>query len=425
MSDILRIGFIGSGFIAKFLAVAMKQVRHCELSAISQRSGSSELAAYARENGLGDPVLTNSTHELCTHCDAIAILSPNYTRVAIMEEISDAVQNGSELTGVICEKPLGRTLDEARKMTGLAHNSGLLTAYFENQLHMNSINHALSQLRPQQKAMGPFTLARSTEEHAGPHSAWFWDPTKQGGGVLSDMGCHSIAICRHILTPENKSPLFLEPIAMQCDTSLLKWGQPQYRKQLKEKYGVDYAETPAEDFATGIVTFRNPETGQIVKGQFTDSWMYDKQGLRLSMDGLGPGYAIEVNSLISPSEIFIGDEAAESVADAELALEKSTASRGLLAVQPNEADLYGYTTELRDAVDSFLNGRDAMLNWEYGVEVTFLVQAAYLAAERKETIDLTDTQVKKDLESYRSLISQGRGNEVLVPNGRTDEWRNR
>src|SRR5690606_36014065 len=104
--------------------------------------------------------------------------------------------------------------------------------------------------------------------------------------------------------------------------------------------------TPAEDFTTGIVTFRNPETGQLVKAQFTNSWMYDKQGLRLFMDGLGPGYACEVNSLKSPLEVFIGDEAAEAVADAETALEKATASRGLLTVQPDEADLYGYVDEM-------------------------------------------------------------------------------
>jgi predicted dehydrogenase len=409
----LKLGFIGSGFIAKFLAVAMKQVRHCELTAIMNRSGASELADFARKNRLGDPVLCSSITELCNQCDAALIVSPNFTRVSVMQKIADAVKQGAELKGVICEKPLGRTLSEAKQMTTMARDANLLTAYFENQIHMNAINNALEQLRPQQEAMGNFTLARSTEEHAGPHNSWFWDPAQQGGGVLSDMGCHSIAICRHILTPAGKAPNFLEPVAIQCDTSLLKWGQPKYRKQLKEKFGVDYSKTPAEDFATGIVTFKNPESGQLVKGQFTDSWMYDKQGLRLSMDGLGPGYAMEVNTLISPLEIFIGDEAAAGAANAETALEKSTASRGLLAVQPNEAHLYGYVTELQDAVDNFLNSRDALLDWEYGVEITSLVQAAYMAAEQKKTIDLTDQNVKKELESYQSLISRGEGAKVL------------
>lgn len=409
----LRLGFIGSGFIARFLAKAMIEVRHCELVALTNRSGSKKLAQYARDNGLGDPVIYDSVKELAKNVDAIAIFSPNYTRVNIMEKISEAVKEGADVKGVICEKPLGRTIAEAERMVELARGANLLTAYYENQIYMNAINNALEQLEPQQKAMGGITLARSTEEHAGPHNSWFWDPTLQGGGVLSDMGCHSIAVCRHILTPHGKPTTFLEPVSMQCDTSLLKWGQPKYRKQLKKRYGVDYAEIPAEDFATGIVTFRNPENGQLVKGQFTDSWMYDKQGLRLSMDGLGPGYAMEVNTLISPLEIFIGDEAADTVADAETALEKSTATRGLLAVQPNEADLYGYVNETRDAVNSFFEGKDGFLDWEYGLEVTRLVQAAYMAAEKKKTIDLTDSAVQDELNSYKSLISQGKGHKVL------------
>ncbi len=409
----MKLGFIGSGFIANFLASAMKQVRHCELAAIYDRGGAKELASYAKENKLGVPKLYRSVSDMCNECDVLAILTPNFTRIDIMEQISKAVKEGASLKGVICEKPLGRTIAESKKMVDLAHDVNLRTSYFENQLHMNVVNNALQQLLPQRKAMGNITLARSTEEHAGPHSSWFWDPTQQGGGVLSDMGCHSIAICRHILTPPGKSPTFLEPVAMQCETALLKWGQPKYREMLNKKYGVDYSLTPAEDFSTGVVTFRNPETGQLVKGQFTDSWMYDKQGLRLSMDGLGPGYAMEVNTLISPLEIFIGDEAAEGAADAETALEKSTASRGLLAVQPNEAHLYGYVNETQDAIDCFFEGKDAFLDWEYGLETTRLVQAAYMAAECQKTIDLTDETIKKDLENYSSLISQGRGAEVL------------
>lgn len=409
----LKIGFIGSGFIAHFLAVAMKQVRHLELTAVLNRGGAGELSDFSQENDLGPCRVFDTVEEVCNHCDAVAILAPNFARVDIMEEIAQAVQNGAALRGVICEKPLGRTVEEAERLLNLARSSGLLTSYFENQIHMKAINKAIDQLKPQIEEMGPITLARSTEEHAGPHNGWFWDPTRQGGGVLSDMGCHSIAVCRHMLTPPGKSPDFLEPVSVQADTSLLKWGQPRYRNELLDRYGVDYGKTPAEDYSTGVVTFRNPDTGQLVKGQFTDSWMYDKQGLRLTMEGLGPGYAMEVNTLQSPLEVFIGDAAAEAVADAESALEKATASRGLLAVQPNEADLYGYVGELEDMKNAFMEGNDAMLNWEYGLEITRLCQAAYMSAEKGETLDLTDSNIIDELRSYRSLISQGRGHDVL------------
>ena len=411
--DTLKLGFIGSGFIAHFMAEAIKQIRHIELTAVYNRSGAEELAQFSKDNRLGECAIYDSIEEVCQHCDAVAVLAPNYVRVELVEEIVAAVQKGVELKGIICEKPLGRTVAEAQRLVDLADSADLLTAYFENQIHMRAINNALHQLRPQQKEMGGFSLARSTEEHAGPHSGWFWDPKKQGGGVLSDMGCHSIAVSRHILTPEGKDPDFLEPVSVQADTCLLKWGQPKYRDQLKEQYGVDYGETPAEDFCTGLVTFKNPETDQILKAQFTDSWMYDKQGLRLSMDALGPGYAMEVNTLISPLEIFIGDAAADAVADAETALEKSTSSRGLLTVQPNEADLYGYVGEIQDMKNAFLRGEDAFLNWEYGLETTRICQAAYMAAEKQETVDMTDQKIQKELDDYQSLISQGEGAQVL------------
>ena len=141
--------------------------------------------------------------------------------------------------------------------------------------------------------------------------------------------------------------------------------------------------------------------------------MCEKQGLRLLMDGMGPGYAFEVNTLESPLSLFIGDAAADAIKDAELALEKSTASRGLLTVQYNEPDLYGYTDENAEALEAFRSGRDAMLPWSYGLEITRLVMAAYMSAEKKRVIDPTDPAVQKDLEAYVPLIQQGRGGEQL------------
>ena len=141
--------------------------------------------------------------------------------------------------------------------------------------------------------------------------------------------------------------------------------------------------------------------------------MFEKQGLRLFMDGMGPGYAFEVNTLQSTLSVFIGDDAAEATADAEMALEKATASRGLLAVQHNEADLYGYTDENEDAAKCFLAGKDAYLPWEYGLEITRLVTAGYMSAERRKTIDLTDPEIQKELETFIPLIQQGRGAEIL------------
>ena len=411
----LKLGMVGAGFVAHFHARAIQQLRTIDIDGVVSRTRDSaeELGKWVRDHGLGAGEVYDSAAEMANHVDAIAIYSPNFTRLAIVEEIVEAIRGGAQLKGLICEKPLARNMREARRMIELVESVDVRTAYFENQIFMKPIQTQLEQLAPQQETMGPMTLTRSAEEHGGPHEAWFWDPTRQGGGVLSDMGCHSIAVGWYVLTPHGKPPTCLEPVAVTAETALLKWGLPKWRQKLLDQYGVDYSKTPAEDFATGMVTFKNPETGQLVKAQFTDSWMFEKQGLRLFMDGMGPGYAFEINTLASPLNIFIGDAAAEAAADAETALEKSTASRGLLAVQYNEPDLYGYTDENAEAAGAFLAGRDGFLTWQYGLQVTRLVMAAYMAAERRQTIDLTDPTIQAELETYVPLIQQGRGGEVL------------
>jgi len=410
----MKLGFVGSGFIARFQADAIRQVRGLEIAGLVRRSNSESVAQYCRAQGLGEAKIYDSIAAMADHVDVIAIYAPNFARVEVMEQIAAAVKAGAKLKGVIVEKPLGRNMKEARRLVELARQAKLLTAYFENQIFMKAISTQREQLLAVARSMGPLTLARSAEEHNGPHEGWFWDPTRQGGGVLADMGCHSIAVGRYVLTPPDKDLLFLKPQSVSADVGLLKWGQPKWRAKLLADRGVDYGKTPAEDFATGMITYRNPENSQLVKAQFTNSWMFEKQGLRLFMDGMGPGYAFEINTLVSPLTVFIGDVAAQAIADQESALEKSTASRGLLAVQYNEADLYGYTDENQDMLDSFSAGRDAMLNWEYGLEVQRLVMASYLSAERGRTIDLTDATVLAELDTYIPAIQQGKGHDQLM-----------
>jgi len=409
----LKLGIVGAGFMAQFHARAMQQVRGFEIAGITSPHRAANLAEFVRANNLGEGKVYPSITEMAKQVDVVAICGPNYARVEMVEELVNAVRAGADLKGVICEKPLGRNVKEARRLVDLAASASLKTAYFENQLFMKPLQAQRVQLAPQQRAMGPLSLVRSSEEHAGPHTAWFWDPTRQGGGALNDMGCHSIASAWYALTPPGNPLTYLRPISISAEVALLKWGRPEWREILMHEHGVDYKKTPAEDFATGVITFRNPETGQLSKAQFTNSWMFEKQGLRLALDGTGPGYAFEINSLASPVNVFVGDDAADVVADAGLALEKSTASRGLLTVLHNEPDLYGYTDENDDAARAFRLGRDGMLPWSYGLEITRLVMAAYMAAEKGHTIDLRAWSIQMELENYIPLIQQGRGAEIL------------
>ena len=402
-----RVGFIGAGFNGNFHLRALQSVRDVELTGVYALEGAEELAAKARNAGLGDTNAYGSIGALCGDVDVICIFSPNFVRIETMRAIAE-IAPGTGLQAVICEKPLGRTVAEATEMVELADSAGLKTAYFENQIHMPSVVSCRAQLANVAKKMGPVALTRSAEEHGGPHSSWFWDPTKQGGGVWCDMGCHSVAAGMHMLTPDGESPDFLIPVSVNATMGLLKWGREPWLGKLLAR-GVDYKQVPAEDYVTATITFRNPKTGQIVIAQANDSWMYDAPGLRLLMEALGPGYSYTINSLTSPAGIFISDAAAEAVKDAEFALEKSQANRGSLTIQPNEPCLYGYIGEWRDALEAFGEGKNALLDFKYGALIAKLVAAGYKSAEERRTIFFGEVD-----QSYVPKIHQGKGAEVLL-----------
>jgi predicted dehydrogenase len=409
----LKIGMIGAGFVAGFHERALCSVRDVELAGVCAPEGAEALAKRAQADGLGNTQVFKNIAKLCAAVDVVCIFAPNFARLEIMRNIAKVIENGTKIKGIICEKPLARNLQEADVMARMAKALGVPTAYFENQIHMPSVVEAQRQLAAVEQRMGSVHLARSAEEHGGPHEPWFWDPTRQGGGVCCDMGCHSIAVGMYMLTPSGKPPDYLTPVSVTANMALLKWGKEPWISQLKER-GVDYTATPAEDYSNVTIEFKDPETGICSVAQATNSWMYDAPGLRLLMEAFGPGYSYTVNSLESPTGLFISDVAAAAVADSELALEKAQASRGALLLHHNEPDLYGYIAEWRDVISAFEQGRNALLDFEYGRLITMLVMAGYMAHEKKMTIDLTDPEVLAELESYVPLIQQGKGAEVLL-----------
>jgi predicted dehydrogenase len=403
---------VGAGFVAGFHERALQSVRGAELAGVTAPKGAEALAKRACEDGLGKCQVFENVEKLCKAVDVVCIFAPNFARVDIMRDIARAVEGGAKLKGIICEKPLARNLKEADAIVKIIKKLRVPTAYFENQVFMPCIAEARRQLAAVEKNMGAVHLARSAEEHGGPHEPWFWDPTRQGGGVCCDMGCHSIAVGMYMLTPGGKPPDYLTPISVSANMALLKWGKEPWLSQLRKR-GVDYSVTPAEDYSNVTIEFKDPKTGIVGIVQATNSWMFDAPGLRLLMEAFGPGYSYTVNSLQSPAGLFISDAAAAAVGDSELALEKSQASRGSLILQPNEIDLYGYIAEWRDALAAFEQGKNGLLDFEYGRLITMLVMAAYMACEKKKTIDLTDSKVQEELKDYVPLIQQGKGAKVL------------
>jgi predicted dehydrogenase len=387
----LGIGVIGSGFNARFHLQAFVAVRDADILGIwsPNQQRAAEAASLARSLDVGPAKAYRSIAEMVADpaIDALWLCGPNHARLENVEEIVDAItRRGGELKGLACEKPLGRNVAEASRITELVKGVGLAHGYLENQLFAPPVvrGHALIWARGASMAGRPY-LARAAEEHSGPHAPWFWQGRLQGGGVLNDMMCHSVEVVRYLLTEPNAPRSSLRLARVTARIGSLKWTRPEYVQRLSRTMGkeVDYAAHPAEDFASVTLEFEGKD-GLAAFGEATTSWSFVGAGLRLSAELLGPEYSMSWNSLDSGLKLFFSRQV--SGGTGEDLVEKQNAESGLMPVVANEAWAYGYEAENRHFVRAFLSGETPMLTFDDGVEVVRTLMAAYMSAERGCTL---------------------------------------
>ena len=403
----LRIGFIGSGFIADFHLKSMIGVRNVDVTGVYSRKAENRnrFAAHVAEIGLGECQAHDSLEAMLRSgdVDAVWIVSPNYTRLDIMRTIHTEVTAGrSTVFAIACEKPLARTVAEAREMLRLAEDAKLNHGYLENQVFSTPVLRGKEIIwRRAASTTGRPYLVRAAEEHSGPHEPWFWQGDKQGGGVLSDMMCHSVEVARHLLTAPGAPRNSLRIKSVNGTVANLKWTRPAYADQLKQRFGadVDYRKRPSEDFARGTIVLEDQDGNELMI-EATTSWAYVGAGLRIQLELLGPEYAMEFNSLGTGLRIFMSREVKGS--EGEDLVEKQNAEQGLMPVLEDEAGIYGYTDENRHMVECFRKGETPIETFEDGLGVVEMLMGLYRSAELGETVHFP----APELENYVPVVAR-------------------
>jgi predicted dehydrogenase len=408
----LGIGFIGGGFITRFHIQSLVGVRDADVMGIVSRTKASaeESATLARTIGVGNNAKAyDSITDMIAdpNIDALWVCSPNFARIEAFEEIASAISSGKgELIGVTCEKPLGRNVEEAKRVLELTQSVNLLDGYLENQIFAPSITRGKEIVWARGAATtGRPYLARAAEEHSGPHMPWFWEGSLQGGGVLNDMMCHSVEEARFMLTEPGKPRDSITPISISAHTDCLKWQRPEYVKILSDNSNgkTDYSKRPSEDFARSLIEYLDKDNNKLIV-ETTTSWCFVGEGLRLSMELFGPEYSMFVNTLDPDLKVFFSRKVTGS--EGEDLVEKQNAESGGMPVVSNEAEVYGYTAENRHMVKSFMNGKRPEENFDDGLEVTRLLMAAYMSAEQGKTIQLPNA----DIDTFKPAVARGEWN---------------
>lgn len=393
------IGIVGAGFISRESHVpSLEYVPDAAVAAILNptRSRAESLAETCRDLGVGDPALYGE-HEVAElaadeSVDGIWVTSPNDTRVDVVDGVVEAVEDGAAVDGIAMEKPVARNCAEVNRILDLVESVEISHAYLENWAYEPTIVKMRSLLWEGARGSGRPYIARANAEHSGPHSGWFWDGRKQGGGALTDMLCHALGGNEFLLSDPERGmdPAELTPETVSAETETLKWNQEQYAAQLREDFGVDMEENPVEDYARASVRYRTADDDRIVS-EATGSWCYVGSGVNRRIELLGPEYSGQVVSDDAARSVFFSD----AVADEESWVEKQQASSGRMPVGAADVVNSGYVAENRDAIRSFESGTNARVDLHDGARVIELCMAAYKSAEDGEDVALDSVSLEE------------------------------
>lgn len=287
----LKAAVIGSGFIGAAHVDALRRVPGVDIIALVDI-----MDAERKAQELDIPYGFTDYREMIEVCkpDCIHICTPNNTH---REIATYAFEHG---VNVICEKPMARNAEEAKKMLDVAEKSGLVHAVnFHNRFY--PANHQLRNM------IKDGVLGKIYGVHGGylqdcfsQESDFNWRMLSKNGGstrVTSDIGSHWIDLAEYIIGSKVKE-VFAE---FQTDLPIRKMMQAGEKKDVEvDTEDTSYIMLRFENGAIGNAVFsqvfqgkKNQTTIRVSGAEVSAEWDSESIGdLRL-------GYRNEANRLLT------------------------------------------------------------------------------------------------------------------------------
>lgn len=179
----LRLGFLGTGWIGRNRMEAMLGTGECVAAAICDPNpemvaGAKALAPLALQAESLDDMLA-------LDLDGIVIATPSALHA---EQSIRALEAGA---AVFCQKPLGRTAAEVQAVLDAARAADRLLGVDLSYRHTAAMQAIRERIRSGELGQ-PFAADLVFHNAYGPQSGWFWDPELSGGGCLIDLGVHLV-----------------------------------------------------------------------------------------------------------------------------------------------------------------------------------------------------------------------------------------
>jgi predicted dehydrogenase len=346
--ETVRVGLIGSGFISSLHAEALRRVPGAALAAVASPTADNA-ERFAAAHGIARHY--RDFRALCDQpdIDLVVLGLPNDLHC---EAAVTAAEAGKH---VVVEKPMALSLAECDRMIAACAKAGVMLGYAE-ELCFAPKYVRLKQL-VDEGALGRVHLVKQSEKHDGPHSGWFYDTRRSGGGVTMDMGCHAIEFFRWMLGRDGRKARIQGAYA-QMGTHLHR------------------ARTDGDDEALLILDFEGDAVG-LAEESWTKPGGMDDRAEVFGSEGQAYADLLHGNALRTYSSRGYG-----------YAVEKAGETRGWSFPVFEELWNYGFVHEMEHFVTCVRESREPAENGHDGRAVLEAIFALYASAGQRKRVPL-------------------------------------
>ena len=386
----IRVGLIGSGFVAELHMHAYRRVYGVAVSVAAVVSRGDHVLDFAKKYQIAKVYRDFKEILKDPEIDVIDICTPAVLHAPMIVE---AMQAGKH---VICEKPftgyfgrqndpapIGRKMSKAlmyeRVMEEMAETQRKISAseqlfmYAENWVYAPAVAKSAEIIR---KTKDKILFMKAEESHSGSHAdhAARWDLT--GGGALIRQGCHPLSAVLYLKQVEAKARGEKIAIAdVTADVGNIGDGLSPKDHQYILSHPVD-----VEDWAMMNMTFTDGTKSTVFAGDMILG------GVRNLVETYTSGGILNAN--ICPNTGMMSYLTDESKLSNVYITEKVDRKTGWQFVCLEEEWTRGYIQEIQDFMECVSQGREPLADLTLAFETIQATYAAYWSAEEGKRIKL-------------------------------------
>jgi myo-inositol 2-dehydrogenase / D-chiro-inositol 1-dehydrogenase len=364
--ETVRVGLVGSGFITAIHAEALRRVPGAQVVGVASPTPG-HAARFAAERGIPHHFEDFRALYDRQDIDLVVLGLPNDLHGEATVLAADAGKH------VVVEKPMAPSLAECDRMIAACARAGVMLGYAE-ELCFTPKYVRLKQL-VDEGALGKVHLVKQSEKHDGPHSPWFYDTRRSGGGVAFDMGCHAVEFFRWLLGGPGKAAI--ASVYAQMNTF------------------VHGDKTDGDDEALLILQFASGAVGLAEESWTKPGGMDDRAEV---FGDAGQAYAdlLHGNAIRAYSRRGYG-----------YAVEKAGETRGWSYPIYEEIWNYGFPQEMEHFVGCVRDGKPPTEDGHDGRAVVEAICAAYASAGQGRRIALPfATEARRPIDLWRGVPDQ-------------------